>query len=44
MSLNQTTDVIKLSERREENLIPLLAEMIVEKPIKNSTMKEQSHI
>lgn len=43
-SLIQTANVINLSERKEENLITLLAEIIVEKTIKKLDYEKSNHI
>jgi hypothetical protein len=40
----QTANVINLSERKEENLITLLAEIIVEKTIKKLDYEKGNHI
>jgi len=43
-SLIQTANVINLSERKEENLVTLLAEIIVEKTIKRLDYEKSNHI
>lgn len=43
-SVNPTANVINLSERKEENLITLLAEMIVENTIKKLDYEKSNHI
>jgi hypothetical protein len=43
-SLTQTANVINLSERKEENLVILLAEIIVEKTIKKLDYEKGNHI
>jgi len=43
-SVNQKANVINLSERREENLITLLAEIIVENTIKKLDYEKSNHI
>ena len=42
--LNQTTNVINLAERREQNLITLLAEIVVENTIKKLDYEKRNHI
>ena len=42
--LNQTTNVINLAERREQNLITLLAEIVVENTIKKLDYEKSNHI